>query len=224
MARDGLQAGEDQQRCVTHVPPGVNQGLGGNGPLLAAEECHAGEPRPLDQLVHHADLVVEHPEPQQCGDDVGHQVRHQQGAADDGGFDHLVHKERQAQGQCGLQDDVQENVLACDGQGIPEQRVPGDSRVIVHPYPFRVSEDVVLGEAEVHAADGGDHVEGDEPDHCRGDEKQCDLEVPELAEAASALRFFRYGRNRSWVFGKGGHLRPFPDCDGGNKLESNLHE
>ncbi|MGX1159588.1 hypothetical protein RKD54_000497 [Pseudarthrobacter sp. SLBN-100] len=216
MAGDGLQAGEDQQRGVAHVPPGVDQGLGGDGPRFTAEERHAGKAAPFNELVHHADLVVEHPEPQQRGDDVGHQVRQQQGSPDDGRFGHLVHQEGQAQRQCGLEDDVQEYVLPRDGKGVPEEGVLGDGRVVLHAHPLGVSQDVVFGEAQVHAAEGGHHVENDEPDHGRGDEKQCDLEVPEPAEAALGPGFDLGRSDRAWVFGKGGHLRPFPDCDGSN--------
>ena len=43
-----------------------------------------------------------------------------------------------------------------DAQGVPEQRILGDARVVVDPDPFRVAEDAVLGKAEVDAADGRD--------------------------------------------------------------------
>ncbi len=90
-----------------------------------------GRPSPLDELVDDADLVVQHPEPEQGGDDVGHQVGQQQCAADEGGLRHPVHQERQAQGEGGLEHDVDEDVLAGDGQCVPEQRVLGDRLVVV---------------------------------------------------------------------------------------------
>ena len=65
VVRDRLQAGEDQQGGVAHVAPDVDEGDGRDGPSRAAEERDPVQADPLEELVDDADLVVEHPEPQQ---------------------------------------------------------------------------------------------------------------------------------------------------------------
>ncbi len=164
------------------MPPDVDAGDGGDGPLLAAEKGDAGQAKPVDDLVDDPDLVVEHPEPQQRDDHVGHQERQQQGAADQRGFGHPVHQERQPEGDDGLETNVQPDVLEGDGHGVPEQLVGEDRRVVPGADPGGIAQDAVLGEAEVDAADRGHQEESDEADHGRKDKEQRD---PQVAEAAS---------------------------------------
>lgn len=209
MVGDGLQAGEDQQGRVAHVPPHVDEGDSRNGPLIAAEEGDAGQAHPVDDLVHDAQLVVQHPEPEQRDDHVSHEERQQQDAADEGGLGHAVHEERESDGDDGLETDVQCNVLDGDGHRVPEQVVAEDRRVVLQADPGGITQDAVLGEAEVDAPDGGDEEEKNKADHRREDEEQRDLQVTDPADA-EPFWFARLGKRGGLrLFGKVVIFDPF---------------
>ena len=74
-----------------------------------------------------------------------------------------------------------------DGHGVPEQVVAEDRRVVLQADPGGITQDAVLGEAEVDAPDGGDEEEKNKADHRREDEEQCDLQVTDPADAELGL-------------------------------------
>ena len=74
--RNRLQAGEDDERGVAHVPHLPTASVGSD-PLRGAEEADVGPADRVHDPVDDADLGVEHPLPDQRGDDAGHQERQQ---------------------------------------------------------------------------------------------------------------------------------------------------
>ena len=130
------------------------------------------EPDSRDEAVDQANLVVQQPEPHQRSDDVGDQEWQQDQAADDRRFGEPVHQYRDPHSEDRLQHDIDQDILDGHQQRVPEQLVLEEFGEVVQADEVRCSEQVVLGQAEVEAAEERVQVEHQEADRRGQDEDQ----------------------------------------------------
>ena len=193
--RQRLQAGEDQQRGVAHVPPDVDECDRRDRPVRVGEERDPSDAQPLQHLVADAEPGVEDPQPDDAGDDVRHEVRSEYHAAQEGGAGEAVHQHGDQQCHGGLHTDVDDDVLDGDPQRVPEDGVADHPPVVVEPGPPGCAQQAELGEAEVDPAQGRPQQEGEV-----AQQRRCEKECRDAAVAAA----FR-GRDRcGWPLGASG--------------------
>ena len=175
-ARDRLQAREDEQGRVPHVPPHVDDRDGGNG-QRRGEEVRLGTRQGFQELVGDTQGVVQDPQPQHGGDHVGDQVGRQHDRAHEGGLGQALHEDGDEERQDRLETDVDDHVLHGDDDGVPEGVVLGHALVVVQAGELLGGQEVVLGEGQPDASEERPDVEGDESDRRREDEGEAELDV-----------------------------------------------
>ncbi len=168
--RDGLQAGEDQQRGVADVPPDVDTGDRRHGLRDRADERLARDAEDPQELVDDPQLRVEHPQPEQRDHDVRYQPGQHQDTAHDDRLGQPIHQHRQADRQRRLERNIEHHIVERYPQRFPELRVAEHLLVVGEPDIFGRGEQIPVGEAEQHAAHRRIGVEHGEPDQAREDE------------------------------------------------------